>query len=80
MYVSSEEPNMASEAEMVAAKKAVEQVEVHAADRVNLIGNRQIYELFTGWVVDEIVRAALDAAEKARAGIRQPEVLGGMDW
>lgn len=58
---------MASEAEIAAAKKAVEQIEVHAGDRANLVGNRQIYELLTGWVVDEIVRTALDAAARIRA-------------
>lgn len=48
-----------------AAVKAIDQVNVHHADRSSLSGMRKIVEFLTQNVVDDIARAALTAADAA---------------
>jgi hypothetical protein len=58
---------MPTEDKIKIAIEAVDGVEVHAADRTPMVGNRKIYEFLASGAVRDIVVAALTAVEKSRS-------------
>jgi len=70
---------MPTQKEIDAAEKAISSIPASGGG-VMALYPETLRNKLSNQMISEIAKVALEAAELARAGIRQPEQLGAMDW